>query len=152
MITNVRPVEARDHDAWKTLWDAYCDFYEVTIPASVTESSWRRLLADVEPNVFGLVAEQDGRVVGIANCVLHLSTWNIEPRCYLNDLYVAEDARGTGVGKALIQHLQDMAATQKWAKVYWLTHESNAAARKLYDSLTPPSGFIQYSVEPQLKP
>lgn len=152
MTTTVRPVEARDYDTWKRLWDAYCEFYEVTMPAPVTDSSWRKLLADVEPNVFGLVAELDGEVVGIANCILHATTWSIEPRCYLNDLYVDEQARGKGVGRALILHIQDLAATNKWDKVHWLTHESNAEARKLYDSLTPPSGFIQYSVGPLRKP
>lgn len=153
MTITVRPLEARDHDEWLRLWNDYCDFYEVNMPHAVTISSWHRMLSDTDPNVFGLVAEHDGAVVGITHCIIHQTTWSIEPRCYLNDLFVDPTARGLGVGRALIEEVQDLAAQNHWNKVHWLTHESNDTARRLYDSMCEaPSGFIQYALDPKHTP
>ncbi len=149
MTTTIRPLAASDRDEWHRLWDAYCDFYETTMPADVTTVTWQRLLDPAEANFFGLVAERDGAVVGIANCVLHGTTWAVAQRCYLNDLYVDPSVRGSGAGKALIEALQAMAAEQGWDKVHWLTAETNATARRLYDRFAPASGFIQYAIPPK---
>lgn len=148
MSTRVRALEESDHEAWHRLWDGYCDFYEVAMPAEVTAKSWERLLDSETPEFFGLVAERDGEVIGIANCILHGTTWAIAPRCYLNDMFVDPAARGSGAGRAMIQHLQHMAADNGWDMVHWLTAESNATARRLYDQFAPASGFIQYRVKP----
>lgn len=148
MATTVRDLSANDHDAWHRLWDDYCTFYKTTMPAEVTATTWQRLLDDTEPTVFGLVAERDGEVIGIANCILHGTTWAIAQRCYLNDLFVDPAARGSGAGKAMIQHLQRMAADRGWDKIHWLTAETNATARRLYDQFAPASGFIQYAIMP----
>lgn len=149
MSTIIRPLAETDHDAWHRLWDGYCAFYQKEMPAEVTTQSWARLLDDATPEFIGLVAERDGEVIGIANCILHGTTWAIEPRCYLNDLYVDPAARGSGAGKAMIEHLQYLAAENGWDMVHWLTAESNATARRLYDQFAPASGFIQYRVGPE---
>lgn len=149
MTTTVRPLTGDDHDAWHRLWDGYCAFYKTNMPLEVTASTWQRLLDERETNVFGLVAERDGAVIGIANCILHGTTWGIAPRCYLNDLFVDPAARGSGAGKALIRRLQAMGAEQGWDKIHWLTAENNATARRLYDQFAPASGFIQYAILPE---
>lgn len=149
MSTNVRLLGEADRDAWHRLWDGYCDFYAVDMPAEVTAKSWERLLEDDTPDFFGLVAERDGEVIGIANCILHGTTWAIAPRCYLNDLFVDPGARGTGAGKAMVDHLLRLAAKNGWDRVHWLTAETNEMARRLYDQFTPASGFIQYRVNPE---
>lgn len=146
MSTNVRALTESDRDAWHRLWDAYCAFYETAMPVDVTVATWQRLLNPVETTFFGLVAERDGEVVGIANCVLHGTTWAIAQRCYLNDLYVDPAARGSGAGRALIEHLQHMGVENGWDKIHWLTAESNATARHLYDQFAPASGFVQYAI------
>lgn len=151
MSTIVRPLAETDRDAWHRLWDGYCAFYEVEMPADVTAKSWERLLDDATPDFFGLVAERDGVVIGIANCILHGTTWAIAPRCYLNDLFVDPSARGSGAGKAMIVHLQHLAAENGWDKVHWLTAGSNATARRLYDQFSPATGLIQYAIEPEHK-
>lgn len=147
--TTVRNLTAGDHAAWHRLWDGYCEFYETVMPAEVTEATWERLLDDATPEYFGLVAERDGEVIGIANCILHGTTWAIAPRCYLNDLFVDPTARGSGAGKMLIQELQKLAAENGWDKLHWLTHETNTTARRLYDQFGPATGFIQYAVKPE---
>lgn len=148
MSTIVRPLLESDHDAWHRLWDGYCDFYEVDMPAEITAKSWERLINNDVPDFLGLVAERDGEIIGIANYILHGTTWAIAPRCYLNDLFVDPEARGSGAGKAIIQHLQQMAAENGWDKIHWLTQESNATARRLYDQFSPANGFIQYAILP----
>lgn len=149
MSITIRALAVTDQVDWHRLWDAYCDFYNTTMPAEVTAITWQRMLDPAEPHFFGLVAERDGDVVGIANCVLHGTTWAVAQRCYLNDLYVDPAARGSGAGKSLIEALQAMAADQGWDKVHWLTAETNATARRLYDQFAPASGFIQYAVPPK---
>lgn len=146
MSTTVRPLAERDFEAWHRLWDGYCEFYKTDMPDDVTTTTWHRLTDPNESSVFGLVAERDGDVIGIANCILHGTTWAVAQRCYLNDLYVDPAVRGSGAGKALIDELQSLGAQKGWDKVHWLTAETNATARRLYDQFASASGFIQYAI------
>ena len=59
-------------------------------------------------------------------------------------LFVAADARKHGLGRALIEAVEQKARARGASRVYWLTHESNATARALYDTLADRPGFIQY--------
>jgi len=141
----IRPVAASDEPAWHALWAGYLDFYEATLPPSTTATTWKRIIGD-DP-VFGcLVAERNDHMIGIANYVLHPITWAELPVCLLHDLYVSPDARGVGAGRKLINALVEQAKTDRWARVYWLTRESNTTARMLYDSFAPADGFIRYTI------
>ena len=151
MTTNVRYLEETDREAWNRLWDGYCEFYEKEMPADVTANTWDRLIDGENEEFFGLVAERDGVVIGIANCIVHGTTWAISSRCYLNDLFVDPAARGSGAGRAMIQFLQNLGAEKDWDKIYWLTAETNATASWLYDQFAPASGFIQYSIVPEMR-
>jgi GNAT superfamily N-acetyltransferase len=91
-----------------------------------------------------LVAEETGTLVGLVHFLYHRSTIMIAPTCYLQDLFTAEQARGKGVGRALILAVYDRAKTDGSPRVYWQTHETNEAARKLYDRVAERSGFIVY--------
>ena len=146
MLT-IRPVLRGDYTQWLPLWESYNRFYgrfdATALPAAITQSTWARFFDAYEP-VHALVAEQDGRLLGLAHCLFHRSTIMLEPVCYLQDLYTDETARGQGVGRALIEALYERARGAGLSRVYWLTHESNAAARKLYDQVAERSGFIVY--------
>jgi ribosomal protein S18 acetylase RimI-like enzyme len=52
--------------------------------------------------------------------------------------------RGQGIGRKLIEAVCAHASKDGAARVYWLTHETNATARKLYDQVADLSGFIVY--------
>jgi len=138
----VRPLASADKQAWLPLWTGYLEFYRTSLPADVTESTFARLTA--AEDMFGLVAEQDGRIVGIAHCIVHRSTWARGNYVYLNDLFVSPDVRKSGAGRALIEAIYKRADEIGAERVYWLTHESNATARKLYDSLAANDGFLEY--------
>jgi len=76
--------------------------------------------------------------------LLHRSTTMIEPNCYLQDLFTDEKTRGKGVGRALIAAVYERAKIAGGTRVYWLTHETNTTARKLYDQVAEDTGFIVY--------
>jgi GNAT superfamily N-acetyltransferase len=141
----VRAAAAGDEQAWRTLWDGYCAFYETAVPPKVTAVTWRRLL-DPDGPVEGLVAERGGELVGFLNYVLHPSTWGTADTCYLEDLFVSPAARGSGAGRALIEAVLERARSRGWDKVYWHTREDNARARALYDSIARADDFVRYVV------
>jgi len=139
----VRPLAPADKDAWLALWVGYLAFYKTALAPEITETTFARLTGG-DAAMFALVAETDGRLVGIAHAIAHPSTWAQGAYIYLNDLFVAPDLRGTGAGRALIEALYARADAMGAARVYWLTHETNATARKLYDSLAANDGFVEY--------
>jgi len=140
----IRPLRADDETGWRPLWRGYLEFYATELPDEVTAMTWRRLLDPQEP-LFGLVAERRGEIAGFAHCVLHRGTWSRTQHCYLEDLYVAPEARGTGLGRALIAAVYREADARGADRVYWLTHETNATARALYDRVAQRSGYIHYT-------
>jgi GNAT superfamily N-acetyltransferase len=144
---SVRAVRQTDFEQWLPLWEGYNAFYgragATALPRANTDVTWGRFFAASEP-VHALVAELDGRLVGLAHYLFHRSTIHIEPVCYLQDLFTAAPLRGAGVGRALIEAVAERAGAAGATRLYWLTHESNAAARTLYDKVAQQSGFIVY--------
>lgn len=138
-----RPAVPGDEARWRALWAGYLAFYETGLEPGLTDLVWARLLDENEP-MFSIVAEIDGEVVGIVNYVLHRATWTASWYCYLEDLFTDAAARGQGVGRALIEAVYQAAQDAGASRVYWLTHDSNATARKLYDAVAENAGFIQY--------
>jgi len=94
--------------------------------------------------VHALVAERDGSLLGLAHYLFHRSTIQLEPSCYLQDLFTVPAARGHGVGRALIERVYEIARAAKVPRVYWQTHETNATAMRLYDQVAEKSGFVVY--------
>lgn len=139
----LRDLAPSDRAAWDTLWAGYLDFYETRLDPAVSQATWDRLLDPAWP-MFALVADLEGETIGLVQCVMHPATWAIGPYCYLEDLYVAPQARGTGAGRALIEAVYARADAMGAARVYWLTHEGNTTARQLYDRVAQHLGFIQY--------
>ncbi len=131
--------------AWRELWAGYLAFYEATVPEAVTAATWARILAP-DPTYSAVVAELNGVVVGFANLVLHDFTWSDRPAGLLHDLFVRPDVRGSGAGRAMIQHVIDQGKRDGWNRVYWMTKEDNAVARRLYDTFAPADGFVRYRV------
>ena len=140
---SVRPLTLGDRDHWTRLWGLYLMFYETVLPPSQYDLNWARLFDEAEP-VFGFIAEIEGRQVGLVHIVMHRSFWLDAPSCYLQDLYADVETRGTGVGRALIQHVYAVARAAGVTRVHWLTHETNTYAMRLYDRIAEKSGFVQY--------
>lgn len=139
----IRPAEPRDEAAWRGLWAGYLRFYRASLPEEATAATWTRLL-DPTSEMCCLVAERDGTVIGICNYLFHASTWSTQPICYLQDLYVDPDARGSDAARALILACEEAAREGGAFRLYWQTQEYNGAARSLYDTIVPRSSFIVY--------
>ncbi|MFC7286414.1 GNAT family N-acetyltransferase [Herminiimonas sp. KBW02] len=139
----IKDIKNDDFEIWLPLWKSYQRFYEVDIPDSVTHKTWIRFLDPLEP-IHAALAMVDGQAVGLVHFIYHRSTWATSDDCYLQDLFVAADGRGNGVGRALIEHVYANAKSRGVSRVYWLTHEYNHNARQLYDRIANRSGFIHY--------
>lgn len=139
----IRSAAAADEDEWRGLWAQYLAFYGVTLAPEITDTTWFRLLADDSP-LQGRFAFDAGQMLGFALHHRHLSTWGVRPDCYLEDLFVAEAARGKGAGRALIDDLIALSRAAGDGRLYWNTDEANTRARALYDSYTPSDSHIRY--------
>ena len=140
----VRRLTADDKTEWRALWAAYLEFYESSVPEEVYETTFARLTDEADPQQSALVAEMDGRLVGLVHYLFHRHNWKIEDVCYLQDLYAAPEARGTGVGRALIEAVYAAADKAGAPSVYWMTQEFNHTARQLYDRIGTLTPFIKY--------
>jgi GNAT superfamily N-acetyltransferase len=144
----IRPIARGDYDAWLPLWNGYNAFYgragATALNPLITQTTWERFFDDAEP-VHALVALVEDRLVGLTHYLFHRSTTRIELTCYLQDLFTVEAMRGRGVGRALIHGVYDAARAQGVQRVYWQTQDTNAAGRRLYDSVARHAGFIVYS-------
>lgn len=146
----IRQVERDDYAAWQPLWNGYNAFYgregATALPIEITETTWQRFFDPTEP-VFALVAESEGKLVGLTHYLYHRSTTRLELTCYLQDLFTRESERGRGIGRLLIQGVCRAARAAEVKRVYWQTHEGNAAGRLLYDKVAKHAGFIVYAQE-----
>ena len=130
-----------DRSAWEGLARGYKAFYRDWVPDEEYEATWRRLRHGTE--LHGLGARIDGRLIGIAHYFFHPTVWSGDA-CYLQDLFVAEQMRGRGAARALIEQVADAARDHGATRYYWHTQEDNATARALYDRVARFTGFIRY--------
>lgn len=140
-MIEIGPLRAADRETWEVLARGYKAFYRDPQPDEAYEVTWRRLADGTE--LHGLGARLDGTLVGIAHYFFHPAFWSGEA-CYLQDLFVAEAARGRGAARALIERVAGAARDRGADRFYWHTQESNARARLLYDKVARFSGFIRY--------
>jgi GNAT superfamily N-acetyltransferase len=140
----IRPLTAQDEAEWRSLWCAYLEYYETSVPEAVYVSTFARLSGDDPQDFSGLVAELDGRLVGLTHYLFHRHAWKVENTCYLQDLYADPDVRGRGIGRALINGVYAAADTAGAPAVYWLTQDFNKAGRMLYDKVAVLTPFIKY--------
>ena len=140
-VIEVGALRPGDRADWEELARGYKAFYRTTVPDEVYEETWRRLLDDTE--IHGVGARRDGRLLGLAHYLFHATAWMADS-CYLQDLFVAESARGHGVAGALIERVADAARERGAARLYWTTQQDNTRARALYDRVARFHGFIRY--------
>ncbi len=147
VVPTIRFVIRADFPQWLPLWEGYNKFYgrsgKAALPDEITQMTWARFFDAYEP-VRAIVAEDEGQLVGLVHYIFHRSTISIAPTCYLQDLFTRESARGTGIGRRLINAVYEQAKLAGLTRLYWQTHESNSPAIKLYDQVAERSGFVVY--------
>lgn len=138
----IRDPIGSDEASWRRLWGDYNRFFGSRLPDDITDHTWRRILDPASP-IFARMAATADTLVGFAVCVLHEGTWVRTPICYLEDLFVAAEVRGQGVGRRLIEDLTAIGHSRGWARLYWHTQADNPA-RRLYDTFLPADEFVRY--------
>jgi GNAT superfamily N-acetyltransferase len=149
-LAGIRSLCRADYGGWRPLWDGYNAFYGrsgvTALPEEVTRTTWERFHDAAEP-VHALVAELEGRVVGLAHYLYHRSTTRLHDVCYLQDLFTLPERRGLGIGRQLINGVYAAAGAAGCSRVYWQTQVTNEPGRALYDKVARHHGFIVYSHE-----
>lgn len=142
----IRPVAAVDRALWEPLWAGYLAYYQRRLAPEVTEFTWQRLIGGGEIECL-LAIGPAGEGVGLAHFLYHASSVALGGNCYLQDLFVAPEARNQSIGRRLILAVADAAKTRKAALVYWQTEEFNGTARRVYERVAKRAPFIRYNLE-----
>lgn len=146
MTVTIRPVAPQDRPVWDGFFAAYAAFYHVTPPDGAAEAVWGWIQDPANPFWCDIAWDAEGRALGFVQYQLMHRSLGGSMVCYLSDLFTWPEARGRGVGRALIDHVRAFARDRGLPNVRWLTQESNLVARQLYDSYAPRSEFVLYSV------
>jgi len=145
-MLEIRKPSIGEKPDWLPLWQGYLTFYETQLPDEITDLTWRRLHDDTESlNI--LAAYDADRMMGIVHYLFHRSTWARNAYCYLEDLFVSPQSRGTGAGRLLIEAVRQQAQDAGASRLYWTTRETNTTARALYDRLATATDFMQYRMK-----
>ena len=142
----IRPIAVSERAQWEPLWLGYLAFYEKSVPATVPDFTWQRLI-DPKDAVEGLMAWEGDVALGLVQYLLHPSTWNMGGNVYLQDLFVVPAARGKRIGRRLIAAVTEISKAKGAAVLYWQTEEFNGTARRLYERVAKRAPFVRYNIE-----
>jgi GNAT superfamily N-acetyltransferase len=145
-VIQISTLAASDRSEWLTLWQGYLAFYESEVSDQQTALTFERLVDPGFPIHGAIARDAGGSAIGLVHWLTHPATWSKGEYCYLEDLFVSSHARGSGAGRALIGTVTDWARDRGCSKVYWLTAETNATARALYDRVATHTGFVHYEI------
>jgi ribosomal protein S18 acetylase RimI-like enzyme len=126
----IRRASPDDLDTVAALLSAFRDWWGSSTPSDETfRATAAKLLHD--PNTEYLLAGTSG----LAQLRYRLSVWTGVEDCWLEDLFVADDARGTGLGSALIEACFDRARARGCRRIELDVNESNRHALRLYERM-----------------
>lgn len=146
MNTTIKALDKSDRNQWESVFDQYANFYKVTPPLNCKDQVWDWIFNTEEPFWCDLAISEQGQAIGFVQYQLMHRSLSGAKVCYLSDLYVNPDQRKSGTGRALIDHVMDFAKHNDIENVRWLTQDSNASAKSLYDTYVAQSEFVLYSV------
>ncbi|MCW2528762.1 MAG: putative acetyltransferase [Pseudonocardiales bacterium] len=147
LVTDVR---SDDRETWTELYLGYGEFYHVKMTPASLDLVWSWLHDDTH-EVRGLVvrADNDTAPVGLAHYRPFARPLHASTGCFLDDLFVAPDFRGTGAVDALLAELASRAAANGWDVVRWITSESNHRAQSTYERLAARTPVLTYDMAPR---
>jgi GNAT superfamily N-acetyltransferase len=169
----VRPAQAEDFDAWEELFGGYCDFYArpstpehrrlvwswieagtihclLAVPAAVTAEPEPETVARPEATAAAATdgdSAAAGHPVGLAHVRPVLSPLRGATVGFLDDLFVAPAARGTGAFECLMAAIRDLGAAEGWPQVRWITAADNSRAHSAYDRVATKTDWVTYQLD-----
>jgi GNAT superfamily N-acetyltransferase len=131
----LRVAEPRDVPAIVGLIRELAEFEKLSHLCQVSAESLAPHLFGDKPVVESVVGDVDGQVVAFALFFTNFSTFLAKPGLYLEDLYVQPARRGTGLGKALLEHLGRLAAERGCGRFEWSVLDWNERAIRFYEGM-----------------
>ena len=146
---DVSPVREEEFETLLPLIAAYQRFYEVDdIDSDRNRFFFRRFIAPSDIGRLLAARDEGGVILGYACLYWHFSSLAATETVLMNDLFVASEARGRGVGRALIEASAAAARERGAAWLEWATAPDNHTAQRLYDSLTSEkSTWLEYELD-----
>ncbi len=142
----LRSPEDADRDRWEDLFGAYFVFYKATPPEGGFDVVWDWIHDEQNPFWCTLAQNKDGLIIGFVHYQLWHSSMSASMSVYMADLFVDPAMRGSGTGRALIDHVRAFARERGIPSVDWLTQDFNYPGRRLYDTYARKTDFVFYSV------
>lgn len=145
----VSPLREQEFEALLPMIAAYQGFYEVDeIDNERNRHFFRRFLAPSEDGLLLAARGDGGAILGYACLYWHFSSLAAVETVLMNDLFVAPEARGRGIGRALIEASAAVARERGAAWLEWATAPDNYTAQRLYDSMTSEkSTWLEYELD-----
>lgn len=148
MTLTIRPLTAADRPSWDVLYQGYADFYKVPQTSEMRDTVFGWLM-DEAHEVSGLVAETDqSKIIGLTHYRPFASPLRAITNCFLDDLFVSPDARGSGAADALIEGVAQVARENDWGVVRWITADDNYRGRGVYDKVATRTMWVTYDLKP----
>lgn len=135
-----------DRAEWERLYAGYAAFYKVDQTPQMRARVWG-WLHDPAHQTRGLVAEEGGRLVGLAHFRAFARPLSASTGGFLDDLFVDPSSRGSGAAEALIKAVADQGRGLGWTVLRWITADDNYRARGLYDRLAEKTRWATYDLK-----
>lgn len=139
--------DSDDREGWGRLWSGYCAFYAVPDTPEKAATVWSWLMDPDHPVKAFVARNADGDLVGLAHYRAYHRPLAGAVGCFLDDLFVAPEGRGAGIGEALISGVVEEARHKGWGLVRWITAQDNARARAVYDKIAARTGWVTYEIQ-----
>lgn len=146
MTLTTRPMDAADRSAWETLFAGYAAFYKVDQTPQMRETVFGWLMDPDHGSSCIVAQDASGALVGFAHYRPFVSQLRAATNCFLDDLFVSPQARGTGAAQALIKAVETVAKNNGWGTLRWITAEDNYRGRGAYDKLATRTGWVTYDI------
>ena len=148
-MTNVIVVkpQAEDEPQWRLLYQGYVDFYQVSMNDNIMNTLWSWIHDANNPFYCIVAKDQSGDLLGFMHFRAMPSPLRGAMIGFLDDLFIAPEARGEGVVSALYDELKNQGKANGWPLIRWITAENNYRARAVYDGLSNKTHWVTYQLD-----
>ncbi|MEO9465961.1 GNAT family N-acetyltransferase [Sulfitobacter pontiacus] len=146
MTITTRPMDAADRSAWEALFAGYAAFYKVDQTPQMRETVFGWLMDPDHGSNCIVAQDASDTLVGFTHYRPFVSQLRAVTNCFLDDLFVSPQARGTGAAQALIKAVETVAKNNGWGTLRWITAEDNYRGRGAYDKLATRTGWVTYDI------
>jgi GNAT superfamily N-acetyltransferase len=148
-LIRVRQAEARDFDLVAQFIRKLAEYERLLHEVRFDAETLRRHLFGERPAAEVLIGEVDGVPAGFALFFQTFSTFEGRPGIYLEDLFVDPEARGSGLGRALLRRLAALVVERGGARLEWAVLDWNELGKGFYRTLgaAPVDGWERWRVE-----